>query len=473
MDLIQQLTEELKQQNAKADQLESNFTFRSVFSINGNPIMPPLMTPERRLEMQKLREAAAQIEEQLGDNSYSTNSSKCSTLRRCDGCCQLVDASTNTDAVAQLDRQLTTQPLIVMGRLKQTLEKTEPLIFDNNRNAIMKFIKPVELKWQLLLEQCLEVKQQSAVIVEQAAQFALSTAESETAADIEEQLLEEVVKQSTKEETNIKHTQRELRRFPTIPLIDTKPRREERLHPQLWKRHHSYPYSEPSDCAPPVSPCGDMSLPLMAPPADPNCKIQIKQRIAPEEEQSTPAGSKLKSKAANGSQQKLSSLKSSRKTPRVASGTAKNAAHATSHAKAEAAMSSTQRRLNYDPRATIKRAASVRKAATTEQQKQPTRNVAVAATAGGSNPELLKRKLLDEMEQQQRQRFHQLITEQAEEQQRMQQDFQSQQQLLMDQMISDMSSYACVKLEQPDSDSSSITSLPQSRLELDVDLKEK
>ncbi|XP_062121611.1 putative uncharacterized protein DDB_G0271606 [Drosophila sulfurigaster albostrigata] len=515
MDLMQQLTKQLEEQNAKADELENSANFRSVFSINGNPIMPPLMTPERRLEMQKHREAAKQIEGQLCDGDRSANQSKCSTLRMRTGCRQFVDASTNTDSLSDLDSQLRAQPLIIMGRLKQTLQRSEPLIFDNSCNAIMKFVKHTDLKkpqamqWQLLLEQCLEMKQQTAVIKQQAAEFALSTAEIETqteaeaAKEIEEvkeeiveekKVIQEVVMEAATKDNNkelssmktllnitqrlkqhITHTQRELRRFPTIPLIACKIEksfsetcsqpRQERLHPQLWKRYHSYPYSEschPTDCAAPISPSGNMNLPLVPKPDDaPMSNMQIKQRMAAEDQQ-TLADHKLKSK------QKLSSSKSGRPKSVVASSIVhKCAAHASSHANADG-MSSTQRRLSYDPRATLKREAALKKAATNQQQQQQ-------SSQGNNNSELTKRKLLDEMEQQQRQRFHQLMSQQAEEQQRMQQEFQSQQQLLMDQMVSDMSTYTYDKLEhpEPDSDCSSITSLPQSRVELDDDVLDK
>lgn len=144
-------------------------------------------------------------------------------------------------------------------------------------------------------------------------------------------------------------------------------------------------------------------------------------------------------------------------------------------------MSSTQRRLSYDPRATLKRATTLKKAATvntlntgnTVNSINSSQATLQTVLPSDGNTELMKRKMIEDMERQQRQRFHQLVSQQADEQHRMQEEFQSQQQLLMDQMLCDMSTFTFDKYEEneenhPESDSSSITSLPQSRLDLDI-----
>ncbi|XP_034486708.1 uncharacterized protein LOC117791148 [Drosophila innubila] len=536
MDLMLKLSEQVQEQLSNMQQQEEgggDVPFRSVYTLNGNPILPPLMTPERRLEMQQLRDAAVAIEKQL-DNELNNKYNHGNRKRWLNSdCCQFVDASTSTDP------QLPQQPLIIAGRLKQQLQFSETLIYDNNRNAIIKFVRPDQIKlMQLLLEECPEMRAQLAVIIEACPKFATLTinsreeqpkpkaAETETETEIESELeleskpepatpneyLEKETETPTKEATtakdralkdligvarklkeNIIQTERELQRSFTSPYLPSKAEkdivssyccanRSERLHPHLWKRYHSYPFGsncKPSDCAAPTSPNADtsismeVSIPMAAPPptpmATPSSKIQVKQRMAPEDQQA-PVETQLKSKISSESQQKLVGSKSSKKTPR-ASSSVSYAAHATSHAKVEGGnndgntrMSSTQRRLNYDPRATLKRATTLKKAATVN-----TVNT-VNSTPATVHESSMKRKMIEELEQTQRHRFHQFVSQQAEEQQRMREEFQSQQQLLMDQMLSDISIYTFDKFEapdQPESDSSSITSLPQSRLDLD------
>ncbi|KAM8706310.1 hypothetical protein ACLKA7_010567 [Drosophila subpalustris] len=535
MDLMLQLSEQVQKQWSNVQQEEGGggggggVPFRSVYTINGNPILPPLMTPERRLEMQQLREAAMAIEKQ--QTNYKNHRRWLNS-----DCCQLVDASTSTDL------QLPQQPLIVAGRLKQQLQFSETLIYDNNRNAIIKFVKRDQIKlMQLLLEDLPEMRAQFAVIKENAPKFAMASISSlkeerklENQIEAESQIknmektaetspkvptigkdraLNDLIGVARKLKENIINTERELRRSSTSPYLlsaekestlkDTNSsychtNRRERLHPQLWKRYHSYPFGthcKPSDCAAPISPTSmDIHIPMVAPPPTPlNTpinKIQVRNRMALDDQQ-TPVESKLKSKLLTGSQQKLVANKSSttsKKTPR-ASSSVSYAAHATSHAKVEGGssegntrISSTQRRLSYDPRATLRRATSLKKAATVSTVNTVNTTNSSPATAAqpvsspGGNTELIKRKMLEEMEQQQRHRFHQLVSQQADEQQRLQDEFQSQQQLLMDQMLADMSTYTFDKFDGPDhpeSDSSSITSLPQSRLGSDINDDQK
>lgn len=79
--------------------------------------------------------------------------------------------------------------------------------------------------------------------------------------------------------------------------------------------------------------------------------------------------------------------------------------------------------------------------------------------------------MLEDMEQQQRVRLQQLVSQQAEEQQRLQEDFKAQQQLLLDQLSG--GTYGSLDgSEDPDqaySDTSSLSSLPRTPFDRDMD----
>lgn len=502
------------------------------------------MTPERRLEMQQHRLAAMAIEEQVERLPKLSGADKMQQWTHVagGGCCRLVDASTNTELVQQ--------PLAVIGRIKQQLQFSETLIYDNKCNAIIKFIKPIEspLKKspvvQMLCEEFAEIQPQHAVLKEPALLYAtLSATSLETAEPMSTQVpatrcsplqpqepsacniipnAEPEQKENKKRcgfeairqlldvaqmlKKSIDQRDRELlQRAITSPALTTKDEKTasnvppnsssercERLHPQLWKRYHSYPLGyklKLMEMVAPSSPNAAASavtdLPSVASPPSSMCsnsKIQVKQQ------HSTPEKHRPIKVAKNTPQKRIgSNNKSGKRTPR-SSGNVSYAAHASSHANVQMVssdsstrMSSTQRRLSYDPRATLKREAALKKVESSgscANQSIPTTSPSnssaghIASSADCSTAEQIKRKVLEEMEQQQRQRFQQLVAQQAEEQQRLQTEFLAQQQLLMEQMLCDISTITYDKDGQSDhanSETSSINSLPQSRLDLALD----
>ncbi|EDW67590.1 uncharacterized protein [Drosophila virilis] len=544
MEYILKVAEEVDQQWAEMHhQQEENSHYKSVFTLNGKSILSPLMTPERRLEMQKHRLAAMAIEEQVERLPKLSGADKMqhSTHIAGGGCCRLVDASTNTELVQQ--------PLAVVGRIKQPLQFSETLIYDNKCNAIIKFIKPVgsPLKKspvvQMLCEEFVEIQPQHAVLREPDLLYAtLSATSLETAEPMSKQLpatgcsplqpqepsacniipnAEPEQKANKKQcgfeairqlldvaqllKKSIDQRDRELlQRAITSPALTTKDEKEannvppnsssercERLHPQLWKRYHSYPLGyklKLMEMVAPSSPnaaaTADTDFSSVASPPSTMCsnsKIQVKQQ------HSTPEKHRPIKVAKTTPQKRIgNNNKSGKRTPR-SSGNVSYAAHASSHANVQMVgsdsstrMSSTQRRLSYDPRATLKREAALKKVessgscATQSITTSPSNSSAgpIATSADCSTAEQIKRKVLEEMEQQQRQRFQQLVAQQAEEQQRLQTEFLAQQQLLMEQMLCDISTITYDKDGQSDhanSETSSINSLPQSRLDLALD----
>ncbi|XP_064549507.1 uncharacterized protein LOC135436051 [Drosophila montana] len=547
MEYILKVAEEVDQQWAEMhQQQEENSHYKSVFTLNGKSILSPLMTPERRLEMQQHRLAAIAIEEQVERLPKLSDAGKMqqSTHIACSGCCRLMDASTNTELVQQ--------PLTVVGRIKQQLQFSETLIYDNKCNAIIKFMKPIgsPLKKtpvvQMLCEEFAGIQPQHAVLKEPDLLYAtLSTISLETAEPMPKQVpvsrcsplqsqepsacsiipnaepepeqkanakpcgFEAIrqlldVAQMLKKSID-KRDSELLQRAITSPALTTKDEkaasnvppnssaeRGERLHPQLWKRYHSYPLGyklKLMEMVAPSSPNAAASaatdLPGVASPPSSKCsssKIQVKQQHSTPEKQGRPI-----KVAKNTPQKRIGNNKSGKRTPR-SSGNVSYAAHASSHANVQLVssdsstrFSSTQRRLSYDPRATLKREAALKKvessgscATQSTCTASPSSSSAnhIAPSADSSTAELIKRKVLEEMEQQQRQRFQQLVAQQAEEQQRLQAEFLAQQQLLMEQMLCDMSTITYDKDGQSDhanSETSSINSLPQSRLDLELD----
>ncbi|XP_023174646.2 uncharacterized protein LOC111601989 [Drosophila hydei] len=559
MEYILEIAEAVDQQS-KEEQEEIN-RFKSVYTINGKAILSPLMTPERRQEMQSLRRAAMAIEDQVEQRAQAPSETKRYTLKHkhvaVGSGCSLMDASTNTEGGSELKQQ----PLTVVGRIKQQLQLSETLIYDNKCNAIIKFIKPTKstVKQQMMCEEYLQLKPQQALLIEVGPKYGamlsttLAAAESlpkqvpslpclplqsqELATTMSEpnqdgidklnqdgklsnrmQTMRQLLSVAQMLKLSINRRERELlHRAITSPALrpradnvtpcDHDTYRSERLHPQLWKRYHSYSLNyelgaQEKEVAASAAAAAAAAEPAVVVPRTPTSaatktsnlnvssvapspsKIQVKQQHStPDQRTNKSVLSALPKRSSNS--------KSGKRTPRARS-TVSYAAHASSHANAvqqgandsSTRISSTQRRLSYDPRATIKRAAALRKAESSSScgrlptaTKSPSNSnvVQAAATAPSaecSTSELIRRKLLDDMEEQHRQRFQHLVSQQAEEQQRMQAEFQSQQQQLMDQMICDLSTMTYDKDEQTDqanSESSSINSLPQSRLDLELD----
>ncbi|KAH8417494.1 hypothetical protein KR222_001145, partial [Zaprionus bogoriensis] len=557
MDYLLKMAEELHQQFANLS-LPDEVPYKSVYTINGCPILPPLMTPERRLEMQLHRQSAVALEEKMVRLSKSPTSAKLLSLAVSKASRKCVDASTNTDPECELVWHLSPPPLIVAGRIRQRLQCSETLIYDNKCNAIIKYVRrdaaketpsqatlvAMSVHSQQLPEEPPQLWPQLAIVREAPRNYAtltivlceqsavpnpapnpaplpmLESPRTSPKAPPKSCLLEGTVvlgrpitnlsaltppkEEAIKKLLDVARklnedsisTARELHRSNTSPALSLEIAKSvaaasvlqpslvgdqrERLHPQLWKRYNSYPpyllKGYPAEATAPISPNFRTSLGLLcqnvdktvSPTNSGSCgKMEAaKQREMPEELQSTRI--KPKPKALAVSQQKASSSRSAKRTPRASSAVSYTA-HASCHANAEGAssdnsarMSSTQRRLSYDPRATIKRASTLKRSSTVSSSCiAPSGSAAVtaanpstasgagssqtfplAATASSSNnTELLKRKMLEDMEQQQRLRFQQLMSQQADEQQRLQDEFKSQQQLLLDQMASELRIY--------------------------------
>ncbi|ALC47611.1 maker243 [Drosophila busckii] len=509
--------------------------YESVFSIQGKPILPPLLSPERRLEMQQYRLAAMAVEQQLPrrpKQQSKTNKHMQQQLPQVAQTGDRVDASTSTEF--ELETPATS--LTVLGRFKQQLQLSETLIYDNKCNAIIKRVRsPPRQLQQLQYEQ--QPKLQLALVkpapeagtlessslellLEKAKPLPLLQPEPEpepVPCKAKQRLKLERVQQrrQLKEDNSIlplidssrllqqniikmeRHRER-LQRSLTQPAMHAniyhKPyqvERRERLHSSLWKRFHTYPIynCHSMERAAPSSPNGGSSLALFLP-----CAAAARRSAPPMEQQLQPHASSTPSKQqraapAASSPQKLIYYRPA--AVKRATATPSYAAHASSHANDSASkMSSTQRRLSYDPRATLKRSSLPRKSAGSSSNLKSTPTPTPAATEppsstadsssiieaatpttielqseSSSSSELKRRKLLEEMEQQQRKRFQQLVAQQADEQQRMQNEFQAQQQLIMDQLLGELSSYDSAKQATSTDDSVQTSSLFHSCLE--------
>ncbi|KAH8362972.1 hypothetical protein KR084_003838 [Drosophila pseudotakahashii] len=110
--------------------------FQSGFSLNGNPILPPMMNDGKRLEMMRLRLCALTKEVILKRNQLNSTEKK--------------DASTNTKILKGI------QPSMVLGRFRQKLEQSETLIYDHTSNMVLQISAslstPILMTSQLVLE---------------------------------------------------------------------------------------------------------------------------------------------------------------------------------------------------------------------------------------------------------------------------------------------------------------------------------
>ncbi|XP_017953777.1 probable basic-leucine zipper transcription factor R [Drosophila navojoa] len=478
MEYIMEMAEAVAQQSKQEE--EEGSRFKSVFTINGKSILPPLMTPERRLEMQQLRRAAMAIEERgrAGRQTANSPSGAKGQVLQPRRAAAVLDASTNTESESELAQQ----PLTVVGRLKQQLQQSETLIYDNKCNAIIKLVKSSKLpaRQHMVREEYLEAQPQRAVLREPSLvcgvvlSTTLEAAEPTPSQPVPSlrcsprqrlgmaanpaemspprcspphqiQTVRQLLGIAQRLNLSINKRERDLlQRAITSPVL--RPRavpatsgcgsitaHGERLHPQLWKRYHSSVVAQDYD---------------------------VKQQHSTPEQRSRTASKSALPKWTNSS-------RSGKPTPRGRS-TVSYAAHASSHANARSAPRKVESSSSCGTLLTPKTSPSPSSSSSASQAR-------AAPSGESSTSELIRRRLLDEMEQQQRQRFQQLVSQQAEEQQRLQAEFQAQQQQLMDQMISDMSTLTYDKdgqsdqADQANSESSSISSLPQSRLDLELD----
>ncbi|XP_016939766.3 uncharacterized protein [Drosophila suzukii] len=122
--------------------------FESGYSLNGKPILPPMMTDWKRLEMMRLRLCALTKEAILKRNQLTNR--------------ELKSASTNTKIFHGVG------PLVVMGRLRQKLEQSETIIYDHTANLVMQISAPLNtpilMTSKLVIEDASPAKPQRAVL---------------------------------------------------------------------------------------------------------------------------------------------------------------------------------------------------------------------------------------------------------------------------------------------------------------------
>lgn len=182
-------------------------------------------------------------------------------------------------------------------------------------------------------------------------------------------------------------------------------------HERLWRRYNSYPPYGLVSATAPISPnllCQSVSKPSLAisivnTSSIPNT-LPCTSHAQPEAKANakTLSGSQLRNASS------ASSCRMSKRTPR-ASSSVSYTAHACSHANADGTnsdngtpMSSTQRRLSYDPRATLKRATRSQRSSGSSSPAVGTSRTLPRATSSSScgHSDVLRRKILtDKMEQ--------------------------------------------------------------------------
>ncbi|KAH8232588.1 hypothetical protein KR032_009963 [Drosophila birchii] len=124
--------------------------FESVYSLDGAHILPPLMTDLKRLEMQQLRMRAMAIEMSLKRSKPGIAEQQIRCLMP-----RMVNASTNTALTENLNSNTNPNsnpvpiptpeplsapvpaPLVVMGRFRQELQKSETAIYDHRTQELI------------------------------------------------------------------------------------------------------------------------------------------------------------------------------------------------------------------------------------------------------------------------------------------------------------------------------------------------
>ncbi|XP_068153575.1 uncharacterized protein [Drosophila tropicalis] len=471
-------------------------TYTSIYKVEGLPILPPLMTPDRRMEMNHHRLAALGIENYL---LGETSSLPLSMPNSDDGLKKgSRDVSTNTDL----------QPLVVMGRFRQKLQQSETLIYDNRCNAIVKPLKVRRevkssanrtIPSQLVMEEQPMALAQMATVQYYPPQFSIMktlclppppntqrvspkslknprlscqkvNSEQGSKADKGQKggsildLLNVAKEMPLHIPLNILNNEF-LHRSNTSPILKiasnlnrihsvnrTKSTdRVDKLHPRLWQREST------KNCPIPISPsiasAIETSLPSSVASTSNNDltiqeqehdqdsmqarKIMVKQRMTKEQPQRfrKPKPSASKNLILN------SNSNSNSNSQRVAASQFQ-AAHQCSHAQQNnhGPMTSVQRRFNYDPRASLKRSAPLKRAEKSSENDANTGpKLELSLPLNEIKADEVKDKLL-EMERQQRQRFQSLVAKQANEQKRLQDEFEMQQQALRDRILNDFNS---------------------------------
>ncbi|EDW53546.1 uncharacterized protein LOC6612895 [Drosophila sechellia] len=177
--------------------------FESGYCLNEKPILPPVMTDWKRLEMMRLRLCALTKEVVQKRNQFT------SPERR--------DASTNTKSQPGFG------PPVIMGRFRQRLQQSETMIYDHTADMAMQMsappCKPIGMTTQLVLEDASLTPPQRVVVT--LTPVKLATAESGWVTKLDPPKAE-----NTKPMENVLEP---LHRSSTSPDLS-------KLHHQLWRR---------------------------------------------------------------------------------------------------------------------------------------------------------------------------------------------------------------------------------------------
>ncbi|EDW84480.2 uncharacterized protein Dwil_GK13118 [Drosophila willistoni] len=355
------------------------------------------MTPDRRMEMNHHRLTALGIENYLLDKTQRLPLSMPKSIDCLKNGSR--DVSTNTDL----------QPLVVMGRFRQELQQSETLIYDNRCNAI---IKPLKVRR--------EVKS-SAIFhnenVVPSAPFDFSESRSHIFKKSKTVIIQGVNRTKSTE-------------------------RLDKLHPQLWQRDAT------KNCLIPKSPSNARAIESSLPSSIASSSTNDLTKQEQEHEQDSIPVKKIMVKQCMTKEQPLrfrkpkpsasknlilnSNSNSNSNSQRVAASPIQQNSHGP--------MNSVQRRLNYDPRASLRRnAPSKRMEESTENDAKAGPKLELSLPLNDIQADGVTDKIL-EMERQQRQRFQLLVAKQANEQKRLQDEFEMQQQALRDRILNDFNS---------------------------------
>ncbi|SPP80886.1 uncharacterized protein LOC117583097 [Drosophila guanche] len=467
MEYWHQLVNEQRQKLLQeAQQPESKYV--SVYSHEDSAILPPLMTPQRRREMQQHRATALAIEGYLkvkNECKPKPSPKRKSEPKKAEGA-----------------------PLIVLGRIPQQLQRSKTVIYDNSLNRIIKFPTPTPTtiaSFPLLSEEPPLMAVQRAAVKLCGPLFAVSNkslvaramppakpliagprriTQKLSVVEREEQEKGQNLRLEHKHAMNLIQVAKAipwgvfqiapLLRSNTDPILQRMPhcstetslqgmphshtesdlqRKSSntecslRLHPQLWKRQNTVVHSCPNTPKKPI--CGANKKQQSEAQEEPKEKPKERPKEAPKKELKNDSKQERQSQEGKGAKAKgrFSLSPRRRALPHNVS--------CCGHAFSPSLTSATQRRRSYDPKASLMRDAEQKVAG-----KQP--SPCIRARGGGpTQPPSSTAKAASSIltiaqeQEEQRQRFLALVSQQAEEQQRLQSRFEAQQQILIDQML--------------------------------------
>ncbi|KAH8313122.1 hypothetical protein KR067_000764 [Drosophila pandora] len=373
--------------------------FESGYTLDGLPILPPLMTDEKRMEMRILRLEAALKKSQMPDLKAvqcPTVEAATETLPPDPKPCS-ENKETNTDSGVE--------PLIVMGRFRQKLTQSETVIYDHTRNLVIQIgppdNTPVTVVSQMVMEDVPASPTQRAVT--KITPLTMATQKSSWVSRLDPPKPDKSDRlDSGTEKPTI------LRRSNTC--VDST-----KLHHQLWRRNR-------------LEVNGQRLLEVLKSPIKTAENSDGGTRPIKEE-------SKVKPRSKIPLIQKK--VKIIEAQPVISPG--HEACHEPSAPVPVKCQSAAERRKNYDQKVAINRnnMAKKREESMARQKVVPKPNLPKSIRTPVSAHARLG--LVDADFQVQRIRFQSMVSRQADEQQRLQAEFEKQQQELMDKMLGDLS----------------------------------